>query len=99
MAKKVKPKMNMLPEVKVTATRLTKPATKTALYPKGEVRNSQIDSIGRANPALSRMIGKPDAKPGYRPQYNVVQSDIIKQAIKPKPLPKGQMLAGRKPKK
>lgn len=86
-------------EVVVKATPLKKAPTSTALYPKGSVQNRQIDSISKSNPSLGKMIGKPIAKAGVRPQYSANQSDIIKQAIKPKPMPKGEMLASNTGKK
>lgn len=73
---------NTLDEVKITATRLAKPSGVTGLYPKGSVKNSQLDSIRKANPALGRKIGKPIANSQDR--YGSSQSDLIKSAIKPK---------------
>ena len=86
----------MLNEVVIKATPLTKPSTKTALYPKGEASNKQIDSLKNTSPQMKKLIGEPIKKAGYRPQYGTNQSDIIKQALKPKPkppLPKGNLLA------
>ena len=83
--KNPKPKSsNLLNEVSITATRLGKASTTTRLYPKGEVKNKSLDSIRSANPSLGRAIGKPFAKAGQQAQYGANQSDLIKQAIKPK---------------
>ncbi len=98
MAKK-KPRSVQMNEVVVKATPLKKAPTTTALYPRGEVKNKQLDSIQVANPAVRKLIGKPITKPGIRPQFTANQSEIIKQAIKPKPLPKGEMLAASTGKK
>lgn len=83
-SKSPKKVLNHLNEVKITATRLAKPSTTTRLYPKGEVKNTQIDSIRRANPSLGRAIGQPSRKPGQQAQFGTNQSDLIKQAIKPR---------------
>jgi Holliday junction resolvasome RuvABC DNA-binding subunit len=86
MAKKTikpKPRAMMLPEVKVTATRLQKPKPETVkLYPKGSVEKRQIDSLSKVG--YGKAIGKPIMKKGEKPMYGADSSDIIKKALKRK---------------
>lgn len=88
--KKVDPKGSsknpiQLEEVTVTARPIKKkmaPST-TRLYPKGEVENSKVDSIKKANPKLGRLIGSPNKGLG-KAQYGASESDLIKKALKRK---------------
>ena len=86
MAKKTikpKPRAMMLPEVKVTATRIRKPQPETVkLYPKGEVAKRQIDSLSKVG--YGKEIGKPIMKKGEKPLYGADSSDLIKKALKQK---------------
>jgi len=86
MAKKTikpKPKMMMLPEVKITATRIQKPKPETVkLYPRGEVAKKSIDSLSKVG--YGKAIGKPIMKKGEKPMYGADSSDIIKKALKKK---------------
>jgi len=85
MAKKInpKPKAMMLPEVKVTATRLQKSKPEMVkLYPKGEASKRQVDSLSKVG--YGKAIGKPMMKKGERPMYGADSSDIIKKALKKK---------------
>ena len=79
-----KPKPVMLGEVKITASRLAKPNTKTRLYPKGEANTKSIDSLKSINPKLGKLIGNPIVRKGEVPQYGANSSDIIKKALAPK---------------
>ena len=86
MAKKTikpKPRPVMLPEVKVTATRLQKSKPETVkLYPKGEASKRQVDSLKSVG--YGKAIGKPMMKKGEKPMYGADSSDIIKKALKKK---------------
>jgi len=85
MAKKVnpKPRAMMLPEVKVTATRLQKPKPETVkLYPRGEASKRQVDSLAKVG--YGKAIGKPIMKKGEKPMYGADSSDIIKKALRKK---------------
>lgn len=73
----------MLPEVKITSTRIRKPKPETVkLYPKGEVAKRQVDSLSKVG--YGKAIGKPIMKKGERPMYGADSSDIIKKALKKK---------------
>jgi Holliday junction resolvasome RuvABC DNA-binding subunit len=85
MAKKTnpKPRAMMLPEVKITATRLKKSKPEMVkLYPKGEASKRQVDSLSKVG--YGKAIGKPIIKKGERPMYGADSSDIIKKALKKK---------------
>lgn len=79
-----KPKPVMLGEVKITASRLAKPNTKTRLYPKGEANTKSIDSLKATDAKLGKLIGNPIIRKGQAPQYGTNSSDIIKKALVPK---------------
>ncbi len=85
MAKKItpKPKMMMLPEVKVTATRLQKSKPEMVkLYPKGMASKKSVDSLKSVG--YGKAIGKPMMKKGEKPMYGADSSDIIKKALNKK---------------
>jgi len=73
----------MMPEVKVTATRIRKPVDqKVGLYPKGEASKKSVDSLKRVG--FGKAIGEPIMKKGERPMYGTSASDVIKKALKKK---------------
>jgi len=80
----IKPmKRIMLPEVKVTATRIRKPVDqKVKLYPKGEASKKSVDSLKRVG--FSKAIGEPVKIKGQVSQYGPAASDVIKKKLNKK---------------
>jgi hypothetical protein len=83
MAKKTIKKV-MLPEVTITAKKVTRPQTKETvrLYPKGVVATKTVDSLKKVG--YGKAIGSPMMKKGQSPMYGTNASDVIKQALKKK---------------
>jgi hypothetical protein len=84
---KLKPKM--LPEVKITSTRIQPKKTErkltiemVRLYPKGMASKKSVDSLKKVG--YGKAIGSPMMKKGQSPMYGTNASDIIKQALKKK---------------
>lgn len=76
------PRPVMLKEVSITAKKPVVKEQTIRLYPRGEVRKSQMDSLSKNNPKLAKVIGAPIAKSGQKAQYGTNSSDLIKQATK-----------------
>lgn len=73
----------MLPEVKVTATRIRKPVEETVrLSPRGMATKRSVDSLKRIG--MAKAIGEPIIKKGEKPLYGPASSDVIKKALKKK---------------
>lgn len=73
-----------LKEVKITANPIKRqsPDRPVALYPKGTVPKSKVDSLRKVG--YGSVIGKPFKGTGGMDTYGANDSDVIKRALKPK---------------
>lgn len=77
------PKRVMLPEIKITATRIRKPIDeKVRLYPKGVASKRSVDSLKRVG--FGKAIGEPIKIKGQIPTYGPAASDFIKKKLNKK---------------
>ena len=77
------PKKVMLPEVKVTASRIRKPIEeKVGLSPKGMASKRSVDSLKRVG--FGKAIGEPIKIKGQVSTYGPAASDVIKKKLKGK---------------